>query len=75
MMYANIAIRKGNKMNQFELQAATSFLLGRMHGGIRAIIDSEVDMRSRLIMLEELEVELKEKIEKIYYPNPISSKI
>ena len=60
-------------MNQFEMQAATSFLLGRMHGGIRAIIDSELDMRARLIALEELELELRKDIERLYYPSPVFS--
>lgn len=60
-------------MTQHELQAATSFLLGRVHGGIRAIIDSEVDLNSKMKALDELEFELRKDIEKIYYPNPIES--
>lgn len=58
-------------MTPESLQANTSFLLGRVHGGIRAIIDCKTSMESRLLMLEELELELRNDIERIYYPNPI----
>lgn len=55
------------------LQANTSFLLGRVHGGIRAIIDSQTSMESRLLMLEELELELRNDIARIYYPTLIEA--
>lgn len=58
-------------MTPGELQAATSFLLGRTHGGIKAIVDSETDCNSKLKMLDELEFELRKDIERIYYPSEI----
>lgn len=60
-------------MTRHGLQAATSFLLGRVHGGIRAIIESEVDLNSKMKALDELEFELRKDIEKLYYPTPIES--
>lgn len=58
-------------MNQIELQAATSYLLGRAHGGIWAIIDSKLDMIARFTALEELEAELRKAIENLYYLTPV----
>lgn len=58
-------------MTPHELQAGTSFLLGRVHGGIRAIIESEVDLNSKMKALDELEFELRKDIEKLYYPTPV----
>ena len=49
--------------NQFK----TSFLLGLMYGGIMSIIESEEDMHSRLVALEDLGVQLRQEIEKLYY--------
>lgn len=60
-------------MTPHELQAGTSFLLGKVHGAIRAIIDSEADNASRLKALDELEFELRKDIERLYYPNPVEA--
>lgn len=60
-------------MTPHELQASTSFLLGRVHGGIRAILESEKSESCKLRAIEDLEAELFNGIQKLYYPNPIES--
>lgn len=54
-------------MNQYAMQAATSFLLGLTIGGLRSIIDSEEDWNKREKMLQELESQLRKEINRIYY--------
>lgn len=56
-------------MNQYEMQAATSFLLGVAHGGIVNVLQHDVVSES-LDMLQALERRLRADIEKLYYPNP-----
>ena len=58
-------------MTPHELQAGTSLLLGRVYGGIRAILESETSDSCKLRALEDLEAELFNAVQKLYYPNPI----
>lgn len=58
------------KMNQYEMQAATSFLLGIAHGGIVNVLNTTPDYEKATDMLRELEYRLRADIEKLYYTNP-----
>jgi len=58
------------KMNQYEMQAATSFLLGIAHGGIVNVLNTTPDYEKATDMLRKLEYRLRADIEKLYYTNP-----
>jgi len=55
-------------MDKENYQFMTSFLLGIMYGGIMNIVESDADLKSRLIALEELALSFRGEIEKLYYP-------
>ncbi len=55
------------------MQAATSFLLGRLHTGLWLILESETSDSYKIRQLEDLEATLRKEIERLYYPNPVSS--
>jgi hypothetical protein len=56
-------------MNQHEMQAATSFLLGVAHGGIVNVLQHDT-LSESIDMLQALERRLRTDIEKLYYPKP-----
>lgn len=55
------------------MQSATSFLLGKTHGGIVLIISSDVSLEDKIVKLIELEAQLRSDIEKLYYSDIIPS--
>jgi len=50
--------------------SCVSLLLGRTYGSIRAIIESNEDMRGRLKALDRIESELRRDLHRLYYPKP-----
>lgn len=63
-------------MNQFELQAATSFLLGTTYSRICMALDLETNSDT-YDAIKELKTDLDRNIGRLYYPvhypNPLSS--
>lgn len=54
-------------MNEYQMQASTSFLLGKIYGSICSIIDCDGDSNYKLKLLDELRFELYNKINSLYY--------
>ncbi len=50
------------------IQASTSYLLGRAHGGIFNILEQETTADYKVAMLADLEKELRQDINNLYYP-------
>lgn len=63
-------------MNQFELQAATSFLLGTIYARISMALDLETNSETYDV-IRQLKTDMDRDIGRLYYPvdypNPISS--
>lgn len=55
--------------NSEELLAACSFLLGKTHCVLLSILDTDVDERRRLQILEDFEMSLREDINRLFYAN------
>ncbi len=49
------------------MMAATSYLLGRAHGGMFNILEQETTAEYKVAMLADLEKELRADINKLYY--------
>lgn len=59
-------------MNPHELQAATSFLLGRTWGSLNEIIESQTSAEEKIQCLAHLKDEIQQDIDKLFYSNPAS---
>ena len=49
------------------MMAATSYLLGRAHGGMFNILEQETTADYKIAMLADLEKELRSEINRLYY--------
>ena len=67
-MNAGAAMQKEKEITAEDMLFNSSFILGKLHGGLMFILQSKDSNDSKLMRIINLENGLRKEIEKLYYP-------
>ena len=68
MTNAGVAMQEEKPITAEDMLVNTSFILGKLHGGLIFILSSLDSDKSKIIKITKLESELRKEIDKLYYP-------